>query len=195
MVNVKRTSLPVGTGAVAGVGAWLCGYLVTYLATIDGIQKDLRTVGLETLVGEGVDWQVVGWLFYNAHGVDTRVPRTGGFQFVTSNQNFLAAADGSLWLLYLLPVVTIGVAGAAVAWRHSGTDRTTTDAAIVGATVGVGYLLCTVAGLLLFGIDVGDGTIRPDPIPATLLAGIVYLLAMGGLGGVVGSSLAARADR
>ena len=191
-MSEERFSIPVLTGTVAGVLAWVVGYLVTYLVTVDEVRSDVRVFAIQEYTGQTIDWQAVGWLFYNAHTVDTQVPRIGIFS--PGYENFLAASDGNIWLLYFLPPVTLLLAGALATARERDGVRTLLDAAIAGTTVAVGYLLVCVLGLFVFAVDVGNGTIRPDSVPAVLLAGFLYPLVFSGLGGLLVGVLLERYD-
>lgn len=188
MDDSERVPIPVGAGTIAGVVAWLVGYAVTYPVGVDPVRADLRSIGLEVLVDGVDDWQLAGWVFYNAHGVEVRLPELG-VGFAVTNGNFLAGA-GVLSVLYLVPPLAVAVAGAVVTWRYRHAYGGRTDAAIAGATTAVGYLLCTVAGLAVFAVGADGSVIRPDPLTAVVLAGLAYPIAFGSLGGVVASLFA-----
>lgn len=170
--------LPLARGAVAGVAAYLGGYLLTYLATSSTMEE--RLSGFNFIVnvfgGEPIAvWQGVGWLFYNAHFVSTRVTGFGGSRSV----NFIAESDGgAAVLLYLVPVAMLAAAGLLVARQDDATERS--DAAEAGAAVAAGYFPLAVIGRFLFQYD---GSVAPDLVTAVLLAGVVYPLAIGAAGG------------
>lgn len=188
----------IGPGIVAGVVAYGFGYLVTYVSHGDAVEEQLRGFNFfaDLFGGEPVPiWQGVGWLFYNAHFVRTRIPGLGG----PRSENFIAAGDdGSLTLLYLVPVLALFAAGVAVSWVTEANDESAgpeTDAgpatgAVDGAAVVLGYLPLAVAGLLVFSYAVGDGAIEPDPITGVAVAGLIYPVAWGGVGGAVASVVA-----
>ncbi|MBP1986686.1 transporter [Halolamina salifodinae] len=177
--------LPLAQGAAAGVGAYLLGYLITYLATSGSVEERLASFNfIADLFGgdTATVWQGVGWLFYNAHFVRTRA--TGGFGGPRS-QNFIAASDGgAVVLLYLVPVILLLAAGLAVARLGSADDLA--DGAVGGATVVLGYLPLALLGRFLFDYD---GSVAPDLVTAVLLAGLVYPLVFGALGGAAWSSI------
>lgn len=183
----------IGPGIVAGVVAYALGYLVTYLSHGDAVEEQLRGFNFfaDFFGGEPVPiWQGVGWLFYNAHFVRTRIPGLGG----PRSENFIAAGDaGSLTLLYFVPVVLLLTAGFAVAWLAGaddgdGADPTTT--AVNGATAVLGYLPLAVIGLFVFSYAVGDGAIEPNVITGIAVAGLIYPVLWGGLGGAVAGLVA-----
>lgn len=183
MSDTDQSRVPILRGAVAGAVAWILGYLVTYLVAIDRVQGNWQAEWLQFVAEDASDWKIVGWLFYNAHNADIRFPSVG--IFTVENQNFVAADDGSLWLLYLVPPLLLLVAGAVITASSEEVLRSSTDAAIAGATVTVSYLVLAIVCLFAFGVTVGEGVIRPDVIPAVLLAGIVYPLVFGATGGVI----------
>jgi hypothetical protein len=123
-------------------------------------------------------WQGVGWLFYNAHFVVTR--STGGFGGSRS-VNFIAESDGAgAVLLYLVPIVLLVAAGLVVA-RWDGADEMA-DAATAGLSIVAGYLPLATLGRFLFQYD---GSVAPDIVTAVLLAGAVYPLVLGAIGGAL----------
>jgi len=184
---VDRTTLL--RGAAAGVVAYLLGYLVTYAWQAPSVDESLQGINFvaSLLGGQTVPtWKAVGWLFYNAHVVATRVPTVGGGERVV---NFLDAADdGSLVLLYALVPVLLVLAGAAVA-RYGKADRPGTAAA-AGASVVVGYFPLAVVGEFAFAHTFAEGVrVAPDPVTAVALAGIVYPAFFGAVGGAAWSWL------
>lgn len=177
--------LPIATGAGVGAGAYLLGYLLIYLATSGSMEERLTGFNFlaELFGGQTVAvWQGVGWLFYNAHFVATR--STGGLGG-TRSINFIAESDepGAV-LLYLVPIVLLVVAGLLVA-RWDGAQETA-DAATAGVTVVFGYLPLAILGRFLFQYD---GSVAPDIVTAVLLAGAVYPLVFGALGGAIWAAL------
>jgi hypothetical protein len=177
--------LPLAQGAAAGLGAYLLGYLITYVWQGGSVEERLAGFNfIADLFGSEpiAVWQGVGWLFYNAHFVRTRI--TGGLGGPRS-ENFIAASDGgALALLYLVPVVLIFAAGLTVA-RLADADALA-DGAAAGVTVVLGYLPLALVGRFLFSYD---GSVAPDLVTALLLAGLVYPLLFGALGGAAGSAV------
>ncbi|GAB7012859.1 transporter [Halolamina salina] len=175
--------LPVGAGAAAGIGAYLLGYLLTYVWQSGSIEERLSAYNFiaELFGGEPIAvWQGIGWLFYNAHFVATRIDGFGG----TQSQNFIAGSDGgAITLLYAVPIVLLLAAGLLTA-RLADADEPG-DGAIAGAAVAVGYFPLALIGRFLFSYQ---GSAAPDLITAVLLAGLVYPLLFGAVGGVLGSA-------
>jgi hypothetical protein len=189
----------VGTGAATGAGAYVLGYLIVYLTQRGSIEDRFTAFNVVTdvLGGDPIPvWQAIGWLFYNAHFVETRIPSIGG----PSMRDFIRSADdGSLTLLYLVPpVLLVGAGYATIAL--SGESESDAQVAgdppdaevgdgLLGALVVVGYLPLAIVGIFLFSYAVGDGAIAPDAITGVLLAGIVYPAVFGAIGSVLGDRL------
>lgn len=173
-VDVRTASI----GGAGGAGAYLLGYLIIYLTQRGSIEEHLSPFNtvVDLLGGDPIPaWQGIGWLFYNAHFVVTRVPTIGG----TTSRNLVANADeGSLTLLYFLPPLSLLGAGYAIA---SLSDAETP--AVAGALAVVGYLPLVILGIVLFSYSVGDGAIEPDAVSAVLLAGTLYPAVFGAIGG------------
>jgi hypothetical protein len=174
------SSLPYGTGAVAGVCAVLLGYLVTVLLTttwaLDAIDGAAPTDGLAGLAG----WKAVGWLFYGAHGVAVRFSTATGVTSV----DFVGTSGGSLLFLYVVPPAVLLLAGALTAVRVS--TRRPARAAASGATVVVGYAVALLAGSALLGATFDGATAAPG-LP--LFSAVGYPLVFGAMGGVAAAAL------
>lgn len=175
-------------GVIAGVGAFVVGYVLTYAWRAPSVSDSLS--GLNFLAQLlGVDaiptWKGVGWLFFGAHGVATRFPTPGGG---TELVNLVEqSGDGTVAVLYVLVPVLLLLAGALTAWLGEAVD--TAEAAMAGATVTVGYFILAAAGTFLFAHAIGDTgmSIAPDPLTSLLLAGVVYPVVFGAIGGALSS--------
>ena len=182
---MAKTTATLPAATAGGLTAWVVGYLSTYLVVAPNVRDSGLNRLIEALDGEPATYELVGWVFYNAHMVDTVVediPLIG-----TRSMSYIGGEDGFTVLLYLVPVALLFAVGLALAryWRA----ETPAEGATFGALVTPGYLLATVAGVLLFEISVGGATGGPDLLAAAVLAGIVYPLVCGGLGGAVGGFL------
>ncbi|MFD1571118.1 transporter [Halorubrum laminariae] len=172
-------------GAGVGAVAYVLGYLITYLTQSGRIEEQLRGLNFfaDLFGGDPIPaWQGVGWVFYNAHFVDTEVPAlVGGARSVS----LISEADGgSLAWLFVLPPLLLLAAGF-FAGRFSGSSDAS-DGAQSGALVVAGYLPLAVIGAFLFRYSVGDGAaVSPTLVTAVLLAGAVYPALFGGIGGAV----------
>lgn len=177
-----RTLGPLAFGAGAGVLAFLAGFTLTYLWRGRDIEDSLMPIDglLELFEAEPIGaWRAAGWLFYSGHFVETRVTREFGWIEQVTYINLVGQGAGRLELLYFLPPVVLIVAGAlAVIYGHAADARA---GAKRGASVAFGYFPLVALGLILFSY----GSTRPDPVPAIFVAGILYPVVFGGIGGVV----------
>ncbi len=188
--TARPDAATVGRGAVAGLAAFVVGYVLTYAWRAPAVADSLR--GLNVLAGLlGVEtvptWKGVAWLFYGAHGATTRFPTLGGG---TELVNVVEqSGDGTVALLYVLVPALLLLAGAAAA-RVAGA-RTAGEGGGAGATVAVGYVVPAVAGTVLAAHAIGEtgASIAPDPVTGALLAGVVYPTAFGAIGGAAASYL------
>lgn len=178
----ERSSARAATavrGSAVGLLTFLLGYLLAYVTGATAVTRALRGFapgGASPGWQFAPEWKVVGWLFYDAHAAGTHVPGvTGLVDLVT-----LAGVQ----YLYVVPPLLLVLAGGLLA-RLDRVDGPRAGLG-VGMTVGVGYLLAVVFGLLLVGF-VGIG---PDPLRALVLAGVVYPVAFGAVGGVLAGVLA-----
>lgn len=170
-------------GALGGAVAYVAGYLITYVWKAPVVADALRGVNIiATFLGiEAVPtWRGVGWLFYNAHLVRTKVPGPGGPSFV----DFLSQTEQGWLLLVVIPVILIA-SGVIVASR--GDIGAIGQGGIHGAAIAVGYLPLSAGGALLTAQPIGEtgARIAPDLLPALFLAGIAYPLLFGAVGGVI----------
>lgn len=172
-----------GVAAASGAAAYVLGYLFVYVTQRNWVDEQLRTINVvaDLFGGDPIpSWQGVGWLFYNAHFVDTQIPALGG----TRVENFIAAADdGSLTLLYLVPPLLLVAAGFATAYLAKA--RNPGESAPLGGLIVAGYLPLAILGAFAFRYAVGDGAVTPDLLTAVILAGVVYPVAFGSAGGAI----------
>jgi len=180
-------------GAVVGVGAYLLGYLVTFLFTsVDGVDA-----------GEVAGWKFPGMILYGAHTVEVRF--TASVEGASDTETFdLFGGDGPPDLastvpeaLYFLVPIAVLLAAGYLLYARVDWELSVAEAALVGATPTVGYLAAAVVGTFLFestetgslfGVS-GSATLGPDLVPAVLLAGLLYPLVCGAVGGALGSAL------
>jgi hypothetical protein len=181
-----RDRASIAPGAVAGVGAYLLGYLATYATQAGAVRERLSALNFlaNLFGGEAVAaWQAVGWYLYNAHFVATVSPAFGGG---TRLSNLLASADAGLGYLYAVPPLALAVAGATVAVLDGADDPT--DGAVAALGVVLAYAALAAVGTVAFAYGVGDaGSVHPDYVTGALLAGVVYPAAFGSIGGAIGS--------
>lgn len=193
-----------------GLGAYLVGYAVTFLWSgeyssdvasnvVVGFQSQSGAVSDTTLAfllvdGGVADTTWAGWLFANAHLVPLT---TGNFPFSAGTlvPNILIATPSPRYLLlFAVPPITLCLAGALVS-RHTTRGQTTVSAslglrlpnsAVRGASITMGYVPCVVVGAVLFSattIDARVEMLAPDLFLSLLVAGLLYPMVFGGLGG------------
>lgn len=197
--------------AVAGVGAWLAGYVVAIgFASTLGLTEgagSVSDVGNFSFVevagpsGSEVLWKMGGTVFYAAHFVPTEVgisvdsaDEIGSFAgSISVGFNLIpdvVPQEGPQWLLVLLvPPLALTAAGFLAA-RWARVDPA--SAVRTGAAVAIGYLPLSVGGLFVFGIAYSatapeygrvEVFLGPELLMGIVLAGVVYPLAFGALGG------------
>ena len=174
----------LGVAALGGVLTYLVGYALTYAAVGQEVSNSLAARVLEIATGDPGTWQLVGWVFYNAHYVSVEVPGLFGSTSVN-----LVGETFSTALLVVPPLVL--VAGS-VAVAVLGGVESPVAGAVAGVAVVLGYLPLAVVGAVAVGIDIGDATAGPTLVPAILLVGLVYPLVFGAAGGAVGGVVADR---
>lgn len=177
----RTDRLSLVAGGIAGIGAWLLGYAITYLIVAPEVRESPLHQVIEALDGEPATYEMVGWVFYNAHFVNTvfrDVPLFGGYA-----TSFVGGQDGFAFLLYGIPIVLLVTAGFGLA-RYRAAD-TPTEGALAGVSVLPGYLLCSMAGVFLFEVTLGQARAAPDLLSAILLAGIVAPAVWAGAGGAI----------
>lgn len=173
-------------GLIGGLSAFIVGYALTYIAAGDDMESRLEPIDtvLELFQIEPIGtWRVIGWMFYNAHFVDTSVTAEFGPFETTMTFNLVSEAAGSLELLYLVPPVLLFLSGFIITYYFEMTDYTEIGPPILGVTIS--YLLLMALGILVFAYD----DVYPEPLLAIVLGGVIYPLIFSGLGGVIGSSV------
>jgi len=174
---------PYVVAAGAGLLAWLIGYVLTYLLTATEVDDSALNAVVQFAEGESATYELVGWVFYNAHFVDVRYVNVAPF---SPARHFIGGEDGLTVLLYLLPPLLSFGAGLAVG-RYRGIADTA-EGAVTGALVVPGYLVLSVVGVFLFEVTVGDASGAPALLPAIVLAGLLYPAVFGAAGGAVAAA-------
>lgn len=168
-------------GSVAGALAWILGYVFTYLLTASDIRDSLGSNVLELFQGDPATMEIVGWVFYNAHFVETVFADIGILP--TESASYIGGDPGFTPWLYVIPIGLLVAAGLA-AGRMAGADEAG-EGVIAGVSVVPGYLLLALVGIFVFTLDIAGGTASPDLVLGVVLAGIVYPALCGGLGGAI----------
>ncbi len=183
MTNSQLDTGSVLSGAVLGLASWLSGYAFIYLLVASDIRESSLNRIIEAFEGEPAIYEMVGWVFYNAHMVNTvfsDIPLIG-----SQTATYVGGEDGFTALLYLIPVALLCVAGVVLA-RYQQAESPT-DGALAGVLVVPGYFIVSVVGVFLFEVTLGGAQGGPDFLPAVFLAGLVYpLVFAGGAGALTG---------
>ena len=176
--SLRPDGRTLSVAAVGGALAYLVGYALTYAAVGQEVSNSLAARVLEIATGNPGTWQLVGWVFYNAHNVAAEVPGLFGSTAV----NLVGETFSPV--LFVLPPAVLVVGGAAVAVL--GRVHRPVAGAVAGLAVTIGYLPLVAVGATAVGIDVGDATAGPTVAAAVLIAGLVYPLVFGAVGGAIG---------
>ena len=180
--KLTDTALPSDYGLFSGVTAYLLGFGVVYASMAREVESALSAINtLVTFFGEAPipAWKAVGWLFYNAHLVAVEIPMPGG----TVSRDFIATEGASVALYFLPPALLIG-AGYLVA-RQADHLPDVRAGVGVGATIVVGYLLVAIGGAFVLSASAFGATVGPDLLGAAAIAGLLYPLIFGSLGGAI----------
>lgn len=185
---------PFRQGIVAGLFAFVVGYGITFLTLLVDIEVSGGTAEVD-------DWQEFGLVFYNAQFVrlDSGAEQTINQLGILAQQ---PRPDASVGLtdpgvfefgLLTLPVIfytaLVGLvlvgAGFLVATRATTQRSSVTDRMEAGMTVTLGYLPLIFLGSFLFESEIAllDETFNPDVFASVLVAGIVFPLVFGAIGG------------
>jgi len=188
MTATQPSASDLLSGTVAGIGSWIAGFVTTYVLVAPNVRESGLNRIIEAFDGQPATHELVGWVFYNAHMVETvfrDIPLIG-----SRATSYIGGEAGFTTLLYAVPVAFLFAAGLGLA-RYRAVD-TPTEGAVVGSTVLPGYLLAVAAGVFLFEVTVGGATGGPDLLAAVVLAGIGYPLVCAAGGGAVGGLLESR---
>lgn len=165
-------------GAAGGAAAYLVGLLVAFVTA--GIAAASLTVD-GPFSGTAPDWKVQLWVYYDAHFVGTQTASVFGpdGSLIGGGELFNTVEILGVEYLYAVPILVLVGAGAALAWIAEASDPY--DGLRAGMGVTAGYLAMVVLGLLA-AMHLGTG---PSPLRAVVIAGIIYPVAFGSLGGFV----------
>jgi hypothetical protein len=208
-------SLPIQRGALAGVGAFVVGYVLTYLLKSGDIEDKTPDDGVMIAEANGEEEDMifseadvdppevadaVTWLYYEMHNVDmagtlTYTEIRDGETIRTFEYDLLLGVDVETYMM-LIPPVLLAAAGYWVVSSVVVSDEG--EAAKAGATVMAGYFVAAVLSAVVFvyndlhtenqGSDweyMVEAAFSVDVQSAAIIAGLVYPLAFSALGGYV----------
>ncbi|QLC32806.1 transporter [Halarchaeum sp. CBA1220] len=177
--------VPWVPAAAVGIAAYVLQYLVVYLWQANRVRDQLSGLNavIEFLGGQAIPaWQAVGWLFYNAHFVSFTYPSFGGGRTATN----LIASGNAPQLLYVLPPLFLLVGGYLLVRSVSLADPT--DGALCGTVLSLGYAVPAWFGVFAFRITTESNWLGPDLVTGIVLAGVVYPVVFGAIGGAVAAA-------
>ena len=185
ITSADRTP-PIVPGAIAGAIAWLLGYVFTYAIAGTQLRESALHAIIEITEGESAAYELVGWVFFNAHFVD--IVYTGIARALPAS--YVGGEEGFTLLLYVIPPALLFAAGLAIARFHgvTGPNR----GALTGVLVVPGYFVLCIVGAFVFRVSALGATGEPELLTAAILAGIVYPAVFGGLGGAVAGATESR---
>ncbi|MFP9191590.1 hypothetical protein [Natronosalvus vescus] len=184
--RTSSTALPLKEGALGGVGAFVAGYVLTYLLVM--VDSELE------YTDESSAFELIGTVFYNAHFVDAEFVFASGTVFEGTRRLNIIAEESTQFpepVFYLVPVAILFGVGALIAHRSLPAAATGVEGAKAGASVVVGYLPLAVVGSVLFEataeFEILGETIRstfgPDMLMSIIFVGLVFPLVLGAAGG------------
>ncbi|MFB6271151.1 MAG: hypothetical protein ABEH83_14500 [Halobacterium sp.] len=176
MVDVEAITVgdvPVLSGLLNGVLTYVTGFVASVaLYSLVGTNALVRVAysGLSA----GAEF---GFVFYGAH----LVPVTDG----TESLNFALDVASSGELFVLVVAVLLASSGYSMGAKDSLPDATTST--LAGASIALGYLPLAVAGGLYFTGTTGETTLSLSLARVVLLAGVLFPVGFGALGGYAAS--------
>jgi hypothetical protein len=186
--------VPLKLGAVFGVGTYVVGFIVTFvLVQIDSELDASEFDGLFGLSPDVSSLDLAGWVFYNAHFVDTEFSASGGDGSNSESSRIIAENSTQIpeVVFYIVPILLLVGAGYLLVQQEYVTEGV--DAALSGGSLVIGYLPLAVIGTFLFtasnstSVAESEVTISFGPATGTgiLLAGIIFPLVLGAVGGLI----------
>ncbi len=168
--------------AVHGAVAFVAGYLVSFLLLETDLEFD--SGGIAELASENA-FEAAGMLFFNTHFVDIEVNVVG---LDTTTTMFAQAETGLPEFVYhIVPILLLIGAGYLVGRGALGAGASVEDGVKAGATVVVGYLPLAATSAYVFAVNGSFGSAEPETATAILLAGLVFPLVFGAIGGIISS--------
>lgn len=170
--------LPLFRGAIFGLLAFVVGYALTLLLA--------RVAG--ALIGAREPLEFAGLVFFGTHFVSETADLPTGIQALSALGEMTSTIPKVVY--YLVPVVVLTAGSYLMVNRLTDRESRSPEAgAKAGMTLVVGYLPLVVLGALLFSIPIytaapfASSAWQADLVSAVVLAGLVYPLAFGALGG------------
>lgn len=161
-----------------------CASTLIYNVELGAFRRGRILTPWETL-GAGIpNWKLISWYLLAAHKLQmtfsrgTRSVSRSAFTF----EDF-GYVDGTL---FYLAVILLLMAGGYVLARRAPVDGrgTVSDSFVAGGAIAIGYLPAIVLVTIASSHSTGEYAIYYDPVRSALIAGILYPVVFGGIGGV-----------
>jgi len=177
-----------GIRVVGGLIYGVIAFVVAFVATIGFFIFRLSEINetgfqLARLFPEE-NIEALGWVFYNAHTVDITVSTANGAMGETINY-LEAIPQLNTTVFYAIPAVLLFLAGYVVASRVR-SSLSGGAAMAAGASVAIGYVPLFVAGTFVLKIESFGATAGPQLGAPLLVAGTLFAVVCGGVGGLLG---------
>lgn len=184
----NRSNWTIAGGLAGGVGAFLLTYMVIFLVKINSVGDVLGQIDMIGRIDSAPpqDWQVVGWLFFEAHNVGTTASASLGSQSETAAAGLLSSPLWESWFL-VLPIAVLLLVGYVIgsiktSWNPSSGFK-------AEASIALGYAVVTAIAVFVVAwratVSAVVVNVGPDVVAGVVIAGIVYPVVVGGVGGVI----------
>jgi hypothetical protein len=183
------------------MAAFLGTYAVMYMLRAERVASAVAGIPFAISTSTPEIPQVVGWLVYRAHFVPIEYSFSGArsgsgvlsFGSFPGANDFVAALEPGLLLLVPLFMLVLGGFYTAIECDVS-TPRT---GAVAGASVAIGYLVLVVLAVVVMTWSISlsvfnltlTASIGPGEVQAVFLAGVLYPLVGGALGGAAAGAV------
>ena len=186
--SATNRSATQGIRVVGGLIYGVIAFVVAFVATIGFFIFRLSEINetgfqLARLFPEE-NIEALGWVFYNAHTVDITVSTANGAMGETINY-LEAIPQLNTTVFYAIPAVLLFLAGYVVASRVR-SSLSGGAAMAAGASVAIGYVPLFVAGTFVLKIESFGATAGPQLGAPLLVAGTLFAVVCGGVGGLLG---------
>ena len=182
------TDIPLRRSIPVGIAAYAIQYGLMLLVVLGRIGLFTQTTTLEyesigprtladVLEATPPLWKFAGWILHNAHYSDLVVPVAN--YLGVPRVNLISKQGGLFTILFVLPPIVLVGAGYLAATTGPTSGYRGED--LAGTSIIFGYLLCCIAGGLLFTFQ--RPTVGPALASTLFIAGGVYPLVFGFLGG------------
>ena len=184
----RRTNFSVFGGILGGIGAAATTFVLFFVVKMSTIADVFNGIGGRGTFGTVApdNLEMISWTFFEAHNVGTTASATGAGVSRSVAVPLRETPLWDAWFLLVPPLVLLGVgyfvASSTVSWDAvSGFQA--------GASIAFGYcVLAALAALTLTASVTEESvtvTVGPDLVPALIIAGIVYPVVFGGIGGAI----------